>query len=175
MFAAPALALLLSTTIQAASTGTVTFNGELTQNTCDVSIEGRGPDATIVLPTVLTGLLQTPGQTAGLQQFAMVLSNCAGPLRYIAAYFEAGPTVDGMTGRLKNTNSTGATNVSLQLLNQMQNSNPIQAGNQNQVANNNYAVITGSTAMVYAVQYYAEGVTTPGVVNSSVVYSLMYK
>ena len=39
---------------QAASTGTITFNGELTANTCDVIVDGQAANATVVLPTVST-------------------------------------------------------------------------------------------------------------------------
>ncbi|WP_343550496.1 fimbrial protein [Pantoea sp.] len=169
------LAMLLGATIQAAAAGTITFNGELAQNTCDVSIGGQGASGTVVLPTVQTSLLQSPGQTAGKQRFSIYFSGCSSLQGQVAAFFEAGPTVDPITGRLKNTDSTGATNVSLQLLNTMQNNNPIQAGNQNQIANNDYVIIYNTVTLAYDVQYYAEGNTTPGLVNSSVVYSLMYK
>ena len=37
---------------QAASTGTITFNGELTATTCDVIVDGEAADATVTLPTI---------------------------------------------------------------------------------------------------------------------------
>lgn len=176
LFAASALALLvMSAASQAASTGTITFNGELTASTCDVIVDGQNKDATIVLPTVSTSQLTAATQVAGQTGFNMALSNCAGTLKTAAAFFEAGSTVDTVTGRLKNTNATGAKNVSLQLLDGA-NGSAIQAGNQNQIAKNTYAsVSTGSATLPYAVQYYAEGATTAGLVKSSVVYSIMYK
>ncbi len=176
IFAASALALLvMSAASQAASTGTITFNGELTANTCDVIVDGQNKDATIVLPTVSTSQLTAAAQTAGRTGFNMALSNCAGTLKTAAAFFESGATVDTVTGRLTNTNTTGAKNVSLQLLDGA-NSAVIQAGNTNQVTKNTYATITGASASLpYAVQYYAEGATTAGLVKSSVVYSIMYK
>lgn len=174
LFAASALALLISASAQAASTGTITFNGQLTENTCEIDIGGQGENGTVVLPIVQTSALQTVGQTAGRQIFIIRVANCVGTLKSVAAFFEAGPTVDTLTGRLKNTNSSGATNVSLQLLDPIKSYAVIQAGNQNQVTNTTYAVATTNN-LAYAVQYYAEGATTPGLVNSSVVYSLMYK
>lgn len=36
---------------QASFTATITFNGELTVNTCDVVVDGQGADATVVLLT----------------------------------------------------------------------------------------------------------------------------
>lgn len=128
-----------------------------------------------MLPTVATSVLQTVGQTAGSQDFAMSLTNCAGSLTTVAAFFEAGPTVDSLTGRLKNMNAAGAKNVSLQLLDRINGYKPIQVGNQNQITNTRYVVASGSNNLIYTVQYYAEVATTPGLVNSSVVYSLMYK
>lgn len=47
-----AIASLSSSSIAyAASTGTITFEGQLTDTTCDVSVNGGGPDATVTLPT----------------------------------------------------------------------------------------------------------------------------
>lgn len=176
LFAASALALLvMSAASQAASTGTITFNGELTASTCDVIVDGQAADATVVLPTVSTNQLKTPAQVAGRTGFNMALTNCTGTLKSASAFFEAGSTVDTVNGRLKNTSTGGATNVSLQLLDGA-NSSVIQAGNQNQIIKNTYAsVASGSATLPYAVQYYAEGATTAGLVKSSVVYSIMYK
>ncbi len=177
IFAASALALqVMSAGTQAASTGTITFNGELTANTCDVIVDNQAKDATIVLPTISTSQLTAAAQVAGRTGFNMALSNCAGTLKTAAAFFEAGATVDPVTGRLKNTATTGgATNVSLQLLDGA-NSSVIAAGNSNQTTKNTYVnVATGTASLPYAVQYYADGATTAGTVKSSVVYSIMYK
>jgi major type 1 subunit fimbrin (pilin) len=176
IFAASALALLvMSASSQAASTGTITFNGELTASTCDVIVDGQTADATVVLPTVSTNQLTNAAQVAGRTGFNMALTNCTGTLQTASAFFEAGATVDTVNGRLKNTSAGGATNVSLQLLDGA-NSSVIQAGNQNQIIQNTYAsVASGSATLPYAVQYYAEGATTAGLVKSSVVYSIMYK
>ncbi|WP_171888157.1 type 1 fimbrial protein [Klebsiella variicola] len=47
--------------VQAVSTGTITFNGKLTANTCDVVIDGQSPNATVVLPTEGISLLNSAG------------------------------------------------------------------------------------------------------------------
>lgn len=160
---------------QAASTGTITFNGELTATTCDADVDGQGPDATIVLPTVGTNQLTAEGQTAGRTGFNIGLSNCAGTLQTASAFFEAGSTVDLTTGHLKNVNGD-ATNVSLQLRDEAGSEAVIQAGNSNQTANTTYYDISsGSADLPYAVEYYANGATTAGTVVSSVVYSIQYK
>lgn len=62
-----ALLALVATsfTSQAASTGTITFNGELTDSTCDVSIDGQGADASVTLPTVSINQLAAQGKHQG--------------------------------------------------------------------------------------------------------------
>ncbi|MBC3253860.1 type 1 fimbrial protein, partial [Serratia fonticola] len=123
---------------QAASTGTINFNGELTATTCDVVVDGQAADATVVLPTIGTNLLDAATKTAGETGFVMALNNCSGTLQTASAFFEAGASVDQVTGRLKNLTG-GATNVSLQLLDASSTSRSvIQAGNQNQVTNTAY-------------------------------------
>ncbi|AHG20262.1 fimbrial protein [Chania multitudinisentens RB-25] len=161
---------------QAASTGTITFNGMLQANTCDVVVDGQTEDATVILPTVGVNQLDEATKTAGETGFVMALNNCSGTLESASAFFEAGASVDSVTGRLKNLVGT-AGNVSLQLLDASSPSQDvIQAGNQNQVTNTTYVnVSSGSASLPYAVRYYAEAPTTAGTVISNVVYSIQYQ
>ncbi|EOY8407216.1 fimbrial protein [Enterobacter hormaechei] len=162
--------------VHAASTGTITFNGELTASTCDVVVDGQAADATVVLPTIGVNQLNAATKTAGDTGFNMALNNCTGTLQSASAFFQAGPSVNQVTGRLNNLSGT-ATNVSLQLLDA---SSPtravIQVGNQNQVTNTTYkSVSSGSVTLPYTVRYYAEGATTAGTVVSNVVYNIQYQ
>lgn len=161
---------------QAASTGTITFNGQLTANTCDVIVDGQAADATVTLPTIGTNQLSAATQTAGRTGFNMALKNCAGTLKTAAAFFEAGASVDQVTGRLKNMTGT-ATNVALQLRDGTSAAQAvIQAGNQNQLISTQFVNVESGTAnLPYAVEYYANGATTAGTVVSNVVYSIQYK
>ncbi|HCM9448782.1 TPA: type 1 fimbrial protein [Enterobacter bugandensis] len=164
----------------AASTGTITFNGELTDTTCDVSVNGQGTDATVTLPTVSVNQLTAAGNTTGRTSFNMDLSNCVigteGGHSKVAAFFQPGDTVDLSTGRLKNVGGD-ATMVDLQLLDASGNYNVINIGNTAQVNDMAYVDIQadGTAMLPYAVEYYANGQTTPGTVTSSVVYNLQYK
>jgi major type 1 subunit fimbrin (pilin) len=162
--------------VQAASTGTITFNGKLTANTCDVVVDGQAADATVTLPTVGINQLDAATKTAGQTGFLMALNNCAGTLKTASAFFEAGTSVDTVTGRLKNLTGT-ATGVSLQLLDASSASQAvILAGNQNQVTNTTYKDVSGGSATLpYAVRYYAEAATKAGTVVSNVVYSIQYQ
>ncbi|HGM5492497.1 TPA: fimbrial protein [Serratia fonticola] len=159
---------------QAASTGTITFNGELTANTCDVSIDGQPTDATVILPTVSTGTLDTANRTAGDTSFMMALTNCADSTQTASAFFQAGATVDA-NGRLINTGT--ASNVSLQLLDGSSSTQqPIKIGSQEQIMNTVYnGIAGGNVSLPYIVRYFAEGATTAGTVISNVVYSIQYQ
>ncbi len=175
VLSAVATAMMSVGLAHAASTGTITFNGQLNSNTCDVVVDGQAADATVVLPTIGTNQLSSTGQTAGDTGFTMALNNCAGTLQTASAFFEAGATVDSVTGRLNNNGT--ATNVSLQLLDGSSPSRAvIEAGNQNQVNGNSYVNISsGSANLPYIVRYFADGATTAGTVVSSVVYSIQYQ
>ena len=162
---------------QAASTGNITFNGQLAANTCNVVVEGEAANATVLLPIVSTNQLQTAAKTAGDTGFVMALKDCAGSLPTAAAYFDVGPSVDLTTGRLKNMNRSGAKFVSLQLLD-ANNTSPtvINAGNPIQATTAGYKDISGgSTELSYIVRYYAEAATSAGQVDSRVVYSILYQ
>jgi major type 1 subunit fimbrin (pilin) len=161
---------------QAASTGTITFNGELTATTCEVMVDGQAADALVTLPTVGTNQLTAAGNTAGQTGFNMALSNCAGTLTTASAFFEAGASVDLVTGRLKNMTGT-AENVSLQLRDASHTSQQvIQAGNTNQTIETTYVdIASGSANLPYYVEYYAEDATKAGTVASNVIYSIQYK
>ncbi|EHX2397051.1 type 1 fimbrial protein [Salmonella enterica] len=166
----------------AASTGTITFNGEVTSNTCDVVVDGQAADATIKLPTVSTSDLASTGKTAGRTGFVMKLSNCVvqtqGKQDTVSAFFQSGPSVDLATGRLNNTvASGGAQLVSLQLLDASGNYAPIKVGNASQVNDTQGVQVTngGEATLPYAVEYYAEGKSGAGLVTSTVVYNLQYK
>lgn len=166
----------------AASTGTITFNGELTDSTCNVDINGQGADGIVNLPTVSVNQLTAAGETTGRTAFNMNLSDCVvgaqGGHSKVSAFFQPGTTVDLATGRLKNTDTAGATQVDLQLLDVSGGYKKINVGNTDQVNAMEYLDIdqsTGSVMLPYAVEYYANGQTTPGLVQSSVVYNLQYK
>lgn len=171
-----AVAVLSSTAAQAASTGLIQFEGELTATTCNVIVDGQAADATVILPTVGTNQLTGPTQTAGSTGFVMALSQCAGTLETASAFFEAGSSVDLTTGRLVNV-SGGATGVSLQLLDASATGESIiKVGSQTQRTGTVYKDISGgSTDLPYIVRYYAEDATTAGSVISSVVYSIQYQ
>ncbi|MFC0227476.1 fimbrial protein [Serratia aquatilis] len=159
----------------AASGGTINFEGQISNNTCEVVVDGQASNPKVILPTVSTSQLGSAAQTAGMTGFNLALANCSGSLKTASTYFEAGALVDVLTGRLKNTGT--AQNVSLQLRDGTSASQAvIKAGDAGQINGNSFVnVESGSANLPYFVEYYAEGAATAGTVVSGVVYSIQYK
>jgi major type 1 subunit fimbrin (pilin) len=170
LFAAALSLAALAPAISQAADGTITFQGNITAQTCKISGNGGGKDFTVTLPTVSTSSLTAAGATAGRTPFRIALTECSGSGN-VATYFEPGPTIDTTTGQLK-SNGT-ATNVQVGLLNNdfskimlgaaqsSQNSKPI-------------AIASGAANLDYVAQYVATGAATAGAVNSSVMYTIIY-
>ena len=156
-----------------ASVGTITINGKLTQSTCTVKVNGGTPDAVITLPELPTSELATAGKTAGDTAFTMNLTNCDPEEGSVRAYFEHGPTVHAASGRLNNTNTSGAKNVQVELLDSKDNS--LYVGNTSQRSNAATALVNGAADLVYAARYYATGASTAGELATSVTYSIDYE
>lgn len=178
LLAAAIVATFSATTVQAASNGTVNFTGEVLDKTCDVTIDGNASPATVVLKSVDKSQLNVVGATAKRTQFNIELSNCAGTatVTNASAFFENSATVDPIGYRLNNTitDGTGATNVQLQLVD-APTGNVIKVGSPEQHTNSTtYDLTSGSATLPYAVEYYATGAATPGLVASSVNFTVNY-
>jgi major type 1 subunit fimbrin (pilin) len=186
---ATALTLPLSSQ---ASDGTITFTGAITANTCTVSVNSSGANATVALPTVSTAALTNAAAktTAAGTFFNMAVSACtATPLADIngtapttvAIYFEAGPNVDEVTGGLINT--VAGSNVEVNLYNASAASivgTQIKPGTQTHQPLPQ-AIGTGGTQWFYAgystagTNGLAGAAATAGAVNTSITYSLVYQ
>lgn len=164
----------LSPMTAAASDGTITFNGQITSVTCNISGNGGGSSFTVTLPTVSTGALGAAGVTAGRTPFNIVLSGASCTNGAVAStYFEPGATVDSATGKLKNSTGT-ATNVQLGLLNG--DATAIVLGAPQASQNSKSVTIASNTGTLnYFVEYVATGgAATAGTVGSTVTYSISY-
>ncbi|KXU38143.1 fimbrial protein [Ventosimonas gracilis] len=171
---AAAIALACAGSAQAAD-GTITINGQITDVTCNIDVNGGGSNGTVTLPTVSTSTLDAAGKTAGATPFNITLSGCAsasgGTLNTASTWFEPGANVDSTTGRLISTGTAG--NVQVELLNSAM--NPIAAGAavQNDTPAN---ISSGTGTLSYYSQYYATGgAATAGTVATSVQYTITYQ
>ena len=151
-----------------ADNGTITFNGQLTDSTCEVRGGTTGsPSFSVQLPTISAASL-APGETLGHTFFRMELQNCAAVANGVKAYFESGSTVDPNLGTLP-TNLTG---VHLALFDA--DSTPIDIGSEAQRADN--TLYQQGDAMHYQVAYRNVGAlpAMPGLLAANVTYSLHY-
>lgn len=161
-----------------AADGKINFEGELSDSTCTVAVNGAvGPaPATVQLPKVSAVQLKTASDVAGKTGFNITLSACTGTTTKAAAFFEPGSTVDPVTHNLTNTEPAGAKFVQLQLLDGS-NGKAIKAGDFAQVTDTEKVTknTTGETVLPYAVQYISTGLATAGKINSNVTYSITYE
>jgi major type 1 subunit fimbrin (pilin) len=159
-----------------ASDGTITFNGNITGQTCTISGNGGGPNFTVLLPTVSTTSLKAAGLVAGATPFPIALSNCSPASGNVSTYFEAGSTIDLVTGNLLNVTGS-ATNVEVGLLN-AKDSSAISLGKA-QASQNSLSVpisASGTATLNYIAQYVAtNGASTVGTVATTVTYSMSYQ
>ncbi|MFV0601781.1 MAG: fimbrial protein [Brachymonas sp.] len=153
-----------------AADGTITINGEITDTTCSISVNGQAPDATLTLPTVSANTLNAAGETAGTTPFNITLTGCTNATQKNAStWFESGATVDSTSGRLNNSGT--ASNVQVELLNSAQNAIVAGSASQNDVP---VDISSGSGTLSYYARYYATAPTTAGTVTTTVDYTIVY-
>lgn len=153
---------------------TVTFQGEVTAQTCDVSVNGH-TNAVVLLPTVANSLLSTSGQTAGLTPFTVNISNCSAPAADTAIQTNfLGYNVSSAGNMSNMATSAPATNVEVQLTDAGSGGNAVTLSGVTPV--DGLILPAGETSASYqfGVQYYATGQSTPGPVTAVAEYSLTY-
>ncbi len=172
LFLVSALVAGISTTY--AAPNTITFQGEVSEQTCSVDVNGNTDSPIVLLPTVSAGELASAGNVAGLTTFTVNLTGCQAP----ASTTTMGTMFIGnnvtTNGNLGNTGT--AQNVELQLLESEASGTGIDLTAPATVAAT-HTVATGETSAShdFAVQYYANGVATAGTVVSSVQYAVSYE
>ena len=162
------IAACIASPSASADTGMITFNGQLTDSTCEVRGGTSGSQSfNVQLPTISAASL-APGETLGHTFFRMALENCAAVANGVKAYFESGNAVDPFLGTLP----TNLPNVHLALFDA--DSTPIDIGSASQRTDN--TLYQPGDAMHYQVAYRNVGAiaATPGLVAASVTYSLHY-
>ncbi|AIO44528.1 fimbrial protein [Burkholderia cenocepacia] len=177
LMSAVALATGVAANIAHASDGSINFQGAVIASTCKISNVAADGNLAVMLPDVGTGQLSAAGMSAGRTPFSFQLTGCstsADAPTLVGVSFEAGPSVNLATGRLKPIDMPNpASNVELALLNDKY--QPIKVGadytEQNSQA---VSIVDGGATLQYAVEYVATGVATAGDASSYVTYSLVY-
>jgi len=149
--------------------GLITFTGELTDETCEIS---GNKNFTVILPKLSTSTLKASGSEAGSKEFMISVKNCSSGLKNIAVHFEAvgGSDKDSVTGNLKNsvvgTNNV-ASNVQVRLY---QEQKQIRLGETAKPV----ALVNSAANMSFASGYYATGPATSGLIEAKAIYTIAY-
>ncbi|ATV17975.1 fimbrial protein [Pseudomonas syringae pv. theae ICMP 3923] len=159
----------------AAGSNTISFKGQVSSQTCKVSVNGDQANPLILLPTVSTSALNAANSTAGETAFTIALKDCTAPTtaaQNVNVVFAS--TNVSTSGNLLNTSGT-AKNVALQLLK--------DPGGSAIPLSNGTATVPGLVLALnqteashdYAVRYISEaGAATTGSVGAQVQYSFSY-
>lgn len=183
---ASAIALVMGVAVSgvaaaAASTGgTITFTGVVTDSTCTVK-GGAGTDGgegnfTVALDPVAATALPAAGATANPKPFEVIIGGpgqgtCENGKVATMSFLPSSPRVDPATGTLNNALTGEAGNTNIQLLD-----DKAVAIDLRDPANGvESPAIADNTAIIdLSAQYYATAAASPGLVSTSVVYSVVY-
>lgn len=159
--------------VMAESANTITFQGEVADQTCSVSVNGNAESPVVLLPTVAATDL-TDGLSTGTTNFSLGVTGCTAP----ASSLNIGTVFVGnnvtAAGNLGNTGI--ATNVVLQLLESDTATDALDLTSTATAAGLVLAAGETEASHNFAVRYFAEGGdATAGTVISSVQYALTYQ
>ncbi|KHE03234.1 major type 1 subunit fimbrin (pilin) [Pantoea sp. PNA 14-12] len=171
------LPLLISTALVsgqalANSANTINFQGEVSDETCSVSVNGNESAPLVLMPTVAVNELDTSGKVAGKTDFSVSISGCTGSTNStrVSTVF-VGNNVSA-AGNLKN--SGNAENVEIQLLD--------PAGKEinltsTYTGDGDLTLSSGETekSATYSAQYLATDVATAGTISASLQYAVTYQ
>ncbi|MEQ4530796.1 MAG: fimbrial protein [Mixta sp.] len=164
--------LLAAQSAMAVSNNTISFQGEVTDETCSVAVNGNGSTPVILLPTVSKSALIASGDTAGQVTFDIGLTGCTGGATEttMSTVFVGNQVTSN--GNLGNTGT--AKNVEVQILD--------TAGKAINLTNGftgsgdlKLAAAAKSTSATYTAQYYATAAATAGTVNATLQYAVSYQ
>lgn len=179
------LALVAFTSPVLAAGGTITFNGELIDQTCAISLNGSGsPDGTVALAPVLSGYVQHASGDIDRTEFTVTLTNCTHQKAVV--FFESGPTVTS-EHRLKNTavhteENPKANNVELAIYRKYGYKHILIGDDTQHDEDHEWSTISDNPTLSYYVSYFpilsdifTPGIVTPGKVESQVTYIVKYR
>jgi major type 1 subunit fimbrin (pilin) len=154
----------------APGTGTVTFNGELTADTC--VINAGDVNKIVTLDTVSAQSLPNTGDTAATTNFTISVSQCPTSLSFVAAHFETTNMDENTRNILNKATVSPADNVEVQLVDK-DGKTPILLGSTGSF----YPIDKNAhtATMSYYGQYYAAGQVSAGNVTAVASYTLAYQ
>lgn len=171
------VALLATASQSFAKSGTVSFSGEVSAETCTAEVDGAtGESKVVTLPRVSLSSLSNANETAADTQFGIKIiaasgNKCDVENTVSGIYFEPSSQFINANGRLNNADASGAKNIELRLL--TNNKQPIDL-------TKNYGAQESSqinqSIFNYYAQYFASSdAATAGSLSSQVDYTIVYK
>lgn len=165
--------MMASSSAMAISENTITFQGEVTDETCSVAVNGNSATPVILLPTVSTQELAADGDKAGQISFDVGLSGCTGNVSTetkISTVFVGNQVT--ANGNLGNTGT--AQNVEVQLLDTTDAVIDLKNGF---TGGGDLKLAAGASeaSATYTAQYYATGAVTAGTVEATLQYAVSYQ
>ncbi|HEI8868461.1 TPA: type 1 fimbrial protein [Serratia odorifera] len=160
---------------------TVTFEGEVTDQTCVVSVNGQ-TNSVVMLPTVAMtefGATLTNGQSAGQTPFTVSISGCkvdATNAQPVKVKF-LGYDVDASTGVLGNRATTNeAAGFGIQLMDEGTGGNPIVLNGPTSVSGLSLAANATSASHDFGARYFVTNaaIAKPGKITAVAEYTLSY-
>lgn len=158
----------------ALSANTIEFIGEVSEQTCEVSINGNSSTPVILLPTVRKSELSAAGNTAGETPFTVSVTGCT-PDTTKNLDIKTRFVANNLTSSNRIGNTGDATNVALEIFDPKNPSTLIDMTGATPAPGLVLAQNTAEASYDYGVRYYAEGVATAGAVSGSVQYALSYR
>ena len=175
---APALMAGCVITMPALAQNTVTFQGEVSSQTCTVSINGT-PNAIVMLPTAnLANLTGSAGKATGVTPFTVAISNCtavsSGDTAIQTKFL--GHNVDSATGVLGNLAAVSpAVGVGIQITQKSDGTGPVDLNGPTAVPGLVLKQNETSANHDFGAQYYAlSSAPTAGAVTAVAEYTLSY-
>lgn len=160
-------AALFTSNVQAATSGQVTFTGEVFNQTCQV--DDKTANKAVTLNPVRASALDSAGKTSTPTNFALALRGCTKGAT-VGLKFDK-TNVDPSTGTLNNTGT--AQKVNIQIVN-----GSGTAMNLNTQDKSDYVTPSADDNLVtynYKAQYFATGEATAGSVNTFAVFNIDYQ
>ena len=153
---------------------TVTFQGEVTDQTCKATINGQ-TDSTVLLPTVPATELASSGATTGLTPFSISVEDCSidtADAEISTKFLGHNVTASGNLGNIATENP--ANNVSIQLTANADGTNPVTLNGITPVSGLVLEAGQTSATHQFGAKYYAEDAATAGAVTAVAEYTLSY-
>jgi len=166
---------MFSANVFAASNNTISFQGEVTDQTCTLTVNGNENAPIILLPTVTVSSLAKSGDVAGATTFEMGVTGCSATensSKSLSTVF-IGNLVDlANEGTLGNSGT--AENVNIQILDGE--SKPIDLSSI-YTAEQDLKLADDETSAksMYTAQYFSTGTATAGTVAASLQYAVTYQ